>query len=945
MLRPLIASLIIAFIGLIIFWVNQKTYHFAKEVADYVHVPKTNRLFKEADSLKYEQDYLKSIEKYNLLFSRPLSHRDSIYVVNQLIYLNLMTYNDTIAKYMLKQNEHLFTSQSMTDAEQADYSFNQGLLSYRLFHPQNAINGLQKALALYKSLYQPNHWKIAQCLTQIGMVYYDIRGISDSVNRYALAAYDMVQTSPYLKKNSASIELLMSLAKWLKRDYDLSMIHAENAMYCAQRRSWIDSIAIATALCYKGQMFKKKAFNVHVNNKQIYFDSAEVYFKISISLIKVSKSSRLQELYKHLLNLYVNLNKKEDFNNYLDTLRQIVKLQGNFYAFEERLIAYNGYINSDYRKCIDYYLFFLNKYSKDSTCNTLLIEEAYYCLIDAKRRIAQYDSSIFYVTQLFNHNNPQIDRKELIIDILDEKTYQKTYNPFVYLNLMGNTLFDQFKVNKKILTLKDALKTYVIADSLLFNRLNAQNEETILIFLKEVGNVLYGNLYSNALEVTWQLYNSTHENIYLELALRFIERIKGNILYRNISQNLPSERMKSLKSELEKLMGLRETSKTWNFELSDKLATTCRDFDKTIADFKTKELSPIPSIVEIKNTLTANQCAIEYFIGSKLYGLFISKDTVIFFQNDLNALKVHLENYRKCLVEFDPKKLDKLEIEFKYSSSELYRILLKPLEPFINRLNDLIIIPDRVLHLVPFEALISHTNWKGFINAPYIIRKNNMTISYIPAWKIYQSIAHKDKIFSKIPSVIAFSYGSNIDLPCSIQEINAIENIIGKENVSLFLKENCSKKTFLNTVNKKNDILHVSLHAKGSLDSPFDNKIWFQSNRNDSLYGFELAGYAIKPPLVVLSACETALGDATAGEGTYSIARNFFSAGALNVIATLWQIDDCANKEVMSSFYKELKKQITPAYALANSKRIFLSNLADNVTAYPSYWAGVICLD
>jgi CHAT domain-containing protein len=60
-------------------------------------------------------------------------------------------------------------------------------------------------------------------------------------------------------------------------------------------------------------------------------------------------------------------------------------------------------------------------------------------------------------------------------------------------------------------------------------------------------------------------------------------------------------------------------------------------------------------------------------------------------------------------------------------------------------------------------------------------------------------------------------------------------------------------------------------------------------------------------PLVVLSACETGLGDVLLGNDILSLANAFLFAGARNVVASLWPIPDIATRDFMAAFYTGLR--------------------------------------
>jgi CHAT domain-containing protein len=108
--------------------------------------------------------------------------------------------------------------------------------------------------------------------------------------------------------------------------------------------------------------------------------------------------------------------------------------------------------------------------------------------------------------------------------------------------------------------------------------------------------------------------------------------------------------------------------------------------------------------------------------------------------------------------------------------------------------------------------------------------------------------------------------------------------------------------------------------------------------KNGFLRADEVANLKLGADLVVLSACQTALGKELRGEGLLGLARGFMYAGAPRVIASLWTVADSATTDLMSGFYQTLLGSHVPASEALRAAKLQL--IRNPLRSAPYYWAG-----
>jgi len=192
----------------------------------------------------------------------------------------------------------------------------------------------------------------------------------------------------------------------------------------------------------------------------------------------------------------------------------------------------------------------------------------------------------------------------------------------------------------------------------------------------------------------------------------------------------------------------------------------------------------------------------------------------------------------------------------------------------------------------------------------------------------------------------ALESGTLERLPFSRLEAEAIESLVPEDERYVAVGFQANRETLLGLTLDDYRLIHFATH--GVIDTRYPDLSGL------ALSGFDAAGaptrgllglpdiYALSlnADLVVLSACETALGRDIRGEGLLGLTQGFLYAGAKGVVASLWPVADRTTAELMQRFYEQmLRDGLRPADAL---RRAQLSVAAEPRWSHPYYWSAFV---
>jgi CHAT domain-containing protein/tetratricopeptide (TPR) repeat protein len=362
---------------------------------------------------------------------------------------------------------------------------------------------------------------------------------------------------------------------------------------------------------------------------------------------------------------------------------------------------------------------------------------------------------------------------------------------------------------------------------------------------------------------------------------------------------------------------------------------------------------------DVQNILGSDEAVLEYVLDDpRSYCLWISHDDAGI--DLLPAGRQQIEKLtRLYLAEMRAKK-DSIDPARKLSG-----ILVEPIK--VLHQSRLIVVPDGLLNLLPFDALYFNGRWlvesRVVSYAPastvlQLLRQHNGSSSpprsllavgdvvYENQGNAHAQVQKPEGLSGKLLRGLSDLLGTPLrDLPDTRKEVLGVGNIIGKDSV-LLLGQDATETAVKQQHLVDYKILHFAVH--GYADSQFPERSALilgvdpESGDDGLLQAREIMELHSNADLVVLSACNTGVGKLEGEEGVSSLAGAFLASGAKSVVASLWSAEDTYARIVMERFYIHLAAGEDKARALRDAK---LDSLRQSgMQTSPYYWAPFVLL-
>ncbi|HEY9432613.1 MAG TPA: CHAT domain-containing tetratricopeptide repeat protein [Blastocatellia bacterium] len=312
-------------------------------------------------------------------------------------------------------------------------------------------------------------------------------------------------------------------------------------------------------------------------------------------------------------------------------------------------------------------------------------------------------------------------------------------------------------------------------------------------------------------------------------------------------------------------------------------------------------------------------------------------------------LAKQIESFRRRLAERN--------LGFRAPARKLYDLLLKPAQSLLRGKSSLVIAPDDRLWELPFQALLDERD-------RYVIERS--AVSYAPSLTVLREMrARRDKRRAEAAPSTLLALGNPLigqetverarltlrdeklhPLPEAETEVRALGRLYGSRRSKVYVGAE-AREDRLKAEAGQARILHFATHGVLNNAAPLYSYLALargDKNEDGLLEAWELMQLDLKADLAVLSACETARGRTSAGEGVIGLTWALFVAGAPTTVVSQWEVESASARDLMLGFHRQLQApraagKLTKAESL---RRAAIKLMKNPETNHPFYWAGFV---
>jgi CHAT domain-containing protein len=258
---------------------------------------------------------------------------------------------------------------------------------------------------------------------------------------------------------------------------------------------------------------------------------------------------------------------------------------------------------------------------------------------------------------------------------------------------------------------------------------------------------------------------------------------------------------------------------------------------------------------------------------------------------------------------------------------------LAPATALIPAQSSVAVVPDGPLHNLNFESLPAPG-----VQSHYWIE--DVTVSVIPSLDLVYR--HAARPLNQAKSLLLIGDPVPPDqkgfpiLPNATKEMSGIQ----QQFTGAVVRAGAAAEPQAYAASKPEQfsMIHFAAHAEANYEDPLESAIILSPLHDRyKLYAREVVSLPIHADLVTISACRGAGSRTYAGEGLVGFAWAFLQAGARNVVAGLWEVDDRSTTELMEKMYSELRQGKSPQQALRAAQLALLQS--GGPFRKPYYWA------